>query len=122
MKILGNIIWIIFGGLIISLEYIMLGMIFCMTIIGIPFGLQLFKLGVLALVPFGQEVEYNESQSGCLSSLFNIFWIFTGGILICLQHLFLGVIFCITIVGIPFGMQHFKLMGLAFTPFGKSVS
>lgn len=111
----------LFGGLLISVEYLIGGLIACLTIIGIPFGLQLFKLAVLSLVPFGQKVEYTENNMGCVNSVLNIIWIFTGGILICLSHLAFGVLFCITIIGIPFGKQHFKLMSLSFTPFGRRV-
>ena len=91
------------------------------TIIGIPFGLQTVKLGILALWPFGSEIVHQESPHGCLSTLMNIIWFFIGGIWIFLSHIFWGVLFCITIIGIPFGMQHFKLAGLALTPFGHDV-
>lgn len=121
MKLLGNIIWIIFGGLMISIEYVVAGIILCVTIIGIPFGFQCFKLAVLALAPYGQEVVTKPDKSGCLMAIMNIIWIFTGGLIIALSHLFWGVILCITIIGIPFGMQHFKLLRLSFLPFGKGV-
>ena len=90
-------------------------------IIGIPFGLQTVKLGILALWPFGSEIVHKQSPHGCLSTLMNIIWFFIGGIWIFLSHIFWGVLFCITIIGIPFGMQHFKLAGLALTPFGHDV-
>lgn len=122
MKVLGNIIWILLGGLMISMVYICAGILSCLTIIGIPFGLQLFKLGVLALTPYGQQVVSKPDGSGCINTILNIIWIFTGGIAVCLLHLVWGVILCITIIGIPFGLAHFKLMTLAFTPFGKTVS
>lgn len=121
MGCLGNIIWIIFGGFAIALEYFISGFLLCCTIIGIPFGLQVFKLGILALMPFGQEVTPSNETSGCLSTVMNIIWLFIGGIWIALSHLVLGTIFCITIIGIPFGLQHFKLMKLAFTPFGRTI-
>lgn len=121
MKTLGNIIWVIFGGLMIAIEYFIAGFMMMVTIIGIPFGLQAFKLGVLALWPFGHSVERKENTSGCLNLLMNIIWFFVGGIWIALSHLFWGIIFCITIIGIPFGKQHFKLIHLALTPFGREV-
>lgn len=121
MKTLGNIIWVIFGGLMIAIEYFIAGFMMMVTIIGIPFGLQAFKLGVLALWPFGHSVERKENTSGCLNFLMNIIWFFVGGIWIALSHLFWGIIFCITIIGIPFGKQHFKLIHLALTPFGREV-
>ncbi|GHU58558.1 hypothetical protein FACS189411_14190 [Bacteroidia bacterium] len=122
MKFLGNIIWIIFGGLIISLEYAVGSIILMITIIGIPFGLQTLKLAMLALWPFGSKVTESSNSGGCLSIIMNVLWILCGGIWICITHLAFGVLFCITIIGIPFGMQHFKLAGLALTPFGKNIS
>lgn len=85
------------------------------------FGLQTLKLSILALCPFGRQVRSCPGDGGCLSVLMNIIWIFVGGIWISLSHLAFGVLLCITIIGIPFGMQHFKLAGLALTPFGKEI-
>ena len=121
MKILGNIIWVVFGGLFIAIEYFVSSVGLFITIIGIPFGLQTLKLGVLALWPFGSKVVNIPQSSGCLSFLMNVIWFFIGGIWIFLSHILFGVIFCITIIGIPFGIQHFKLAGLALTPFGHDV-
>lgn len=121
MNILGNIIWIIFGGLIIAIEYIIASITLMITIIGIPFGLQSLKLAELALLPFGRKIVTNETSSGCVSIVMNIIWFFVGGLPIALTHLLFGVIFYITIIGIPFGNQHFKLMKLAFVPFGKKI-
>lgn len=121
MKIIGNIIWLLFGGIAIALEYFIASVILCITIIGIPFGLQTIKLGILALWPFGSEITSADSSHGCLSILMNIIWFFVGGIWIFLTHIAWGVIFCITIIGIPFGMQHFKLASLALTPFGHNI-
>ena len=121
MSVLGNVIWLLFGGLAIAIEYFVAGVLLCLTIVGIPFGYQIFKLGLFALLPFGQKSIYVESGSGCLSLIMNILWIILGGIWISLTHLFFGVLLCITIIGIPFGMQHFKLMAMAFTPFGRRI-
>ena len=121
MKLLGNIIWLIFGGINIALEYFVAGLILMLTIIGIPFGLQSFKLGILALWPFGTKVEWMQSQPGCLSTFMNILWFFIGGIWIFLTHIFYGFILCITIIGIPFGKMHFRLAKLALSPFGRAV-
>lgn len=120
MKLLLNLVWIVFGGFLVFLEYVIASLLLMITIVGIPFGLQTLKLAMLALFPFGHEVRPTSSD-GCLSILMNIIWIFVGGIWISLTHLGLGLLFCITIVGIPFGLQHFKLAGLALTPFGKEV-
>lgn len=122
MNLIGNIIWIVFGGFIIFLQYIIGGLILCLTIVGIPFGVQCFKLAMVSLAPFGMQFQQKEAPSGCLSTLLNIIWILCGGIWIAIIHLVLGILFCISIIGIPFGMQHFKLMGLAFTPFGQEYS
>ncbi len=121
MKFIGNIIWIIFGGLLMALEYITGGVLLCLTIVGIPFGVQVIRLGLFALWPFGGEVHSTECPVGCLSTLLNIVWIFIGGIWIALSHLTLGILFCITVIGIPFGIQHFKLMSFALIPFGRTV-
>jgi uncharacterized membrane protein YccF (DUF307 family) len=121
MRFIGNIIWLIFGGLATAVEYILASLPFLISIIGIPFGLQTLKLGMLALWPFGSQVVENESSSGCLSLIMNIIWICIGGIWICLTHLFFGILLCITIIGIPFGKQHFKMAGLSLTPFGKKI-
>ena len=121
MKFIGNIIWLIFGGLLISLYYAVMGLVFCITIVGIPFGLQLFKMAGLALWPFGHDVMPGSNDGGCLSLIMNIIWIVFGGIEIALMHVGLGIAFCITIVGIPFGLQHFKMALLALVPFGKTI-
>lgn len=121
MKFLGNIIWLIFGGLVTAVEYFISSILMMITIIGIPFGIQTMKLGILALWPFGSNVTDHGSSSGCLSIIMNILWIFLGGFWICLTHLFFGLLLCITIIGIPFGKQHFKMAGLALTPFGKNI-
>jgi len=122
MSILGNLIWLIFGGFCIFLMYILSGLIFCITIIGIPWGIKCFQMAILALWPFGRKVTSKPQADGCLNILMNVIWLFIGGIWICLSHLFWGVILCITIIGIPFGKQHFKLAGFALSPFGKSVN
>ena len=121
MKIIGNIIWVIFGGLFLAIQYFISSLLLMITIIGIPFGLQTMKLAGLALWPFGREVRTKESGTGCLSTLMNLLWILLGAWLIALEHALIGLFFCITIIGIPFGMQHFKLAAIALTPFGREV-
>ena len=122
MKFIGNILWMVLGGFIISLYYARVGLILCITIIGIPFGMQLFKMAGLALWPFGHDVTPGANDGGCLSLIMNVIWIVLGGIEIALMHVTLGIGFCITIIGIPFGMQHFKMALLALVPFGKEIS
>ncbi|NLR80956.1 YccF domain-containing protein [Chitinophaga eiseniae] len=121
MNLLGNILWLIFGGFVSFIQYMISGFLLCLTIIGIPFGIQCFKIGFFTLFPFGRHVREVPGQTGCLATIFNIIWIFIGGIWIALGHLFFGLLLCITIIGIPFGRQHFKLMSLSFTPFGKEI-
>jgi uncharacterized membrane protein YccF (DUF307 family) len=122
MKFIGNILWMLLGGLIVSIYYALIGLLFCLTIIGIPFGLQLFKMAGLALWPFGRDVVPGPDDSGCLAILMNIIWIIFGGIEIAMLHVGFGIFCCITIVGIPFGIQHFKMALLALVPFGKQIS
>ena len=121
MKVLGNIIWVIFGGLLMALGYFFAGLLLCITIIGIPFGIQIFKIAGLALWPFGRQVITKPQGTGCLNTFMNILWIFIGGIWLALDHAILGIIFFITIIGIPFGKQHFKLAAIALTPFGREI-
>lgn len=121
MNFLGNLVWLIFGGLLTALEYFVAAVVMMLTIIGIPFGIQILKLGMLALWPFGSEVRETQSGGGCLYTLMNIIWIFIGGIWIALTHLAFGILLAITIIGIPWARQHFKLAGLALTPFGKEI-
>jgi len=121
MKLLGNIIWLVFGGILISVEYLIASILLMLTIIGIPFGLQTLKLAVLALWPFGTETRLKPGNPGCFSTLMNVIWILIGGIWISLTHLVFGILFAITIIGLPFALQHFKLAGLALTPFGREV-
>lgn len=122
MNVLGNIVWIIFGGFAIAVEYFVAGVAMCLTIIGIPFGLQVFKLGALSLLPFGHRSVIVEENRGCFSFLMNVIWFFIGGLWIALTHFALGLLFCVTIIGIPFGLQHFKLMTVALSPFGREIA
>lgn len=121
MKTFGNIIWVIFGGFLIAVEYVISSFLMMITIIGIPFGLQTIKLAQAALWPFGTTIVKDPSSNGCLNLVMNIIWWIVGGIPIALTHLLFGLLLSITIIGLPFGIQHFKLMGLAFLPFGKKV-
>lgn len=122
MKILLNIIWIVFGGLMIAIEYAISSILMMITIIGIPFGIQTMKLAAVALWPFGSQISDDGWPSGCLAGIMNVIWWFLGGFVIALSHLGWGLLFCITIIGIPFGLQHFKLMKLALFPFGKTIN
>lgn len=122
MNLLLNIIWVVFGGLMIAIEYAFSSLAMMLTIVGIPFGFQTMKLAIVALWPFGTDVASDGWPSGCLADFLNVIWWFLGGFAIALTHLAWGLIFCITIIGIPFGKQHFKLMKLALFPFGKTIN
>ena len=118
MKVLGNIIWLIFGGLITALGWFVVGVIFCITIVGIPLGRQAFKMAKLTLAPFGKDIVYG---GGAPSLIANICWLLFGGLEEALAYLILGCVYCITIVGIPFGKQLFKMAKLSLLPFGAEV-
>lgn len=118
MKFIGNFIWLIFGGLVSGISWLVAGLAWCITIVGIPVGLQCFKFATLTFAPFGKEVLYN---GGAGSFILNVLWIIFSGTPLALEHLLLGVLLCMTIVGIPFGLQQFKLVRLAIMPFGAEV-
>ena len=105
----------------IAIEYLIASLILMITIVGIPFGLQTLKLASLAFWPFGREAVTAHRASGCLYTFMNVIWIVVGGIWIALSHLFWGLVLYITIIGIPFGKQHFKLAFVALTPFGRDI-
>ena len=121
MKTLGNIVWLIFGGIATALLYFVAGLLACVTVIGIPFGLQFFKLGTYALMPFGYEMVGRDGEPTPLSTLFNVLWIIFGWWEIALLHILFGVVLCITIIGIPLGMAHFKIAFAAVFPFGREI-
>jgi uncharacterized membrane protein YccF (DUF307 family) len=121
MNLLGNLIWLIFGGIIIAIEYFIGSLILMITIVGIPFGIQTLKMGALALWPFGRDTRVDVRASGCLYILMNVIWLVCGGICIAISHALFGLLLCITIIGIPFGMQHFKLTAIALNPFGRDI-
>jgi uncharacterized membrane protein YccF (DUF307 family) len=121
MSILGNLVWLIYGGIIIAIEYFIGSIILMVTIIGIPFGLQTLKMGALAIWPFGRDTRVHARASGCLYILMNLLWLLCGGVWIALTHALFGLLLCITIIGIPFGLQHFKLTAVALNPFGRDI-
>ena len=121
MNFLGNLVWLILGGILVSVMYFIGGLLLCITIVGIPFGLQLMKFANYALWPFGREVVSGPNDMGCVSVAMNVIWILLGWWEIALTHLFFGLLLCITIVGIPWGVQHFKMALNALFPFGKEI-
>lgn len=118
MKLLGNILWFIFGGFVSGLSWIFSGLIWCISIIGIPYGIQCFKFATLSFFPFGKDVEYG---GGAVSTIATIIWLIFFGIWMAIGHVITGALWCITIIGIPFGKQFFKLAKLSLMPFGAQV-
>jgi uncharacterized membrane protein YccF (DUF307 family) len=121
MNLLLNIIWLVFGGFIIVIAYLLGSILLCITIVGIPFGIQCFKLAGLAIAPFGREVREKEPPGGCLAIVMNIIWIILPGLELALIHLCLALLFAITIIGMPIAAQHLKMTRLALIPFGFEV-
>ncbi|PAF52942.1 hypothetical protein BKH42_08600 [Helicobacter sp. 13S00482-2] len=118
MKLLGNLAWLVFGGLFCAVSWVIGGFIFCITIIGIPFGLQCFKFASLSLTPFGSTVNTDAQKH----PIANIIWLLCFGLWMSIMYLIGGIVFCITIIGIPFGLQYFKFAKLALFPFGATVN
>lgn len=121
MNLLLNIIWLVFGGFIVVIGYLLGSIILCITIIGIPFGVQCFKLAGLAIAPFGREVREKEPPGGCLSIVMNIIWIILPGLELAIFHLVMALVFAVTIIGLPIAAQHLKMTRLALIPFGFEV-
>ena len=118
MGCLGNILWMIFGGLVNAASCFLAGCLWCITIVGIPVGTQCFKFATLSLCPFGKEIHYG---GGAGSLILNIIWMLVTGIPMALEHAAMGLALCVTIIGIPFGLQQFKLAKLALMPFGSEI-
>lgn len=121
MSTFGNILWLVLVGWWLAIGYLIAGVLTCITIIGIPIGLQAFKLAGYALWPFGRSVVHSPDADDDISVVANIAWVLLGGWWLALAHLVAGVILCITIIGIPLGLASFKMAGLAFLPFGKEI-
>lgn len=119
MSILGNIIWFFLGGFIPAVLWFFFGLLWSVTIIGLPVGIQCFKMAGLQLFPFGKEVIYDGMGAG--SFLVNLLWIFIGGIELAMANVVTGIVLCVTVIGIPFGLQSFKMAKLSLMPFGARV-
>lgn len=118
MNILGNIVWLLFGGLVEGLGWFLYGCLWCITIVGIPIGIQCFKFAALTMCPFGKEVKIG---TGFGNLLLNIVWTVVTGLPMAITNAAWGVLLCCTIVGIPFGLQFFKLAQLSLFPFGSTI-
>jgi len=122
MSLLGNIIWIIFGGLLACISYVVTGLALCLTIVGIPFGLMSIKIGFATLAPFGKSVIERPNANSVLRIVFNVLWLVLFGWPIALAHLLWAIVLTITIIGLPFAKQHVKLIPLALFPFGRDLA
>lgn len=121
MRLLLNLLWAILGGgVVLALEYLLAGLVCCLTIVGIPFGLQCFKLAGLALFPFGKDFD-DGGRTGATGFVFNVLWFLFAGVWIFLTHLAAALPLAVSLIGIPFAIQHVKLAMLALTPFGVRV-
>ena len=118
MSLLGNLVFFVFGGFVIFIGYVLGGLLLCLTIIGIPFGLMCFRLAGGVIAPFGREVRETEPPGGPIALIMNIIWIILPGLELAIMHLLLAAFFTLTIVGIPIAAQHMKLVPMALLPFG----
>ncbi len=118
MGCLGNLIWFICGGFFVGVSWLIAGLLWCITIVGIPIGIQCFKFAELSFFPFGREVRYG---GGAASLLLNIIWLIVTGLPMAILSFTFGAVLCVTIIGIPFGLQYFKIAKLALMPFGATV-
>lgn len=121
MRIIGNLLWLLFGGLEAAIGYFTGSLAVAVTIVGIPLALQTFKIGLLCLWPFGAEVRDTDTPPGCIRIPLNLLWLVFGGLWAWLMHILFGCLLCVTVIGIPFGRQHFKMARLSLFPFGKEV-
>ena len=120
MRLIGNILWFLLGGFLLALLWTLAGLVLCVTLIGIPFGMQCFKIASLMLHPFGHEIVYDTVKAAHLIG--NILWIVVFGWELAIASLVTGLLCCITIVGIPFGVQGFKFAQLSLMPFGAGMA
>lgn len=119
MRLIANIVWIVFGGLETAVAWCVAGIILCVTVVGIPLGRQCFKMGALTLAPFGREIRYG---GGFPSALANVFWLVLVGVWMALAYAILGALYCVTVIGFPVGLQLFKMAKLSLMPFGAQVA
>jgi uncharacterized membrane protein YccF (DUF307 family) len=121
MTLVGNVIWLVCGGLLSGFAHIVAGIVLCLTVIGIPFGFQEIKIGIATLAPFGCELVEYEDANAPLWLVLNVIWLIGFGWIIALHHLFWAVVLALTVVGLPFALQHLKLIPLALLPFGRDL-
>ncbi len=122
MTLLGNLIWLIFGGLITGVGWMLGGLLLCLTVIGIPFGLQAIKIGMASFAPFGKDIVETRSPGGTAQIVFNLLWLVFVGWELAVAHLVSALVLAITIIGLPFAKQHIKLIPLTLMPFGRDLA
>lgn len=120
MRLLLNVIWLIFGGFWLALGYVVAGVIACLLIVTIPFGIASFRIALFALWPFGRRIE-RRVDAGDASTLGNVLWFVLFGWWLAIGHLVSGVAMCLTIIGIPLGLANFKMIPISFTPLGREI-
>jgi uncharacterized membrane protein YccF (DUF307 family) len=121
MRTLGNILWLVLAGWWLALGYVLAGLVACVLIVTIPFGVQAFKLAGYTLWPFGRVVVARNDDDPLLGIVGNVVWVVLFGVELAFAHLVAGALLCLTVVGIPLGVACFKLIPLALVPFGKEI-
>jgi uncharacterized membrane protein YccF (DUF307 family) len=120
MRVLLNIVWLVFGGFVLVLGYLLAGVICCLFVVTIPFGVAAFRIASFALWPFGRTVV-EDPHAGAASGLANVIWLVFAGLWITIGHILAGVTLCVTIIGIPLGVAHFKMVPISLMPLGKQI-
>jgi|SRR3954452_14287584 len=120
MRVVLNVLWLVLSGVWMFLAYVVVGVLWCITVIGIPFGIASFRIGVFALWPFGRTIV-DKPGAGVGSAIGNVFWFVLSGIWLAIGHAISGVLLCITIIGIPLGLANFKLIPVSLLPLGKDI-
>lgn len=120
MRLILNLVWLLFGGFVLFLGYLLAGVLMCITVIGIPFGIAAFRIGVYALWPFGRRVV-SRPTAGLGSAIGNVLWLVLAGWWLALSHLVTGIAMCLTVIGIPLGLANFKLIPVSLLPLGKDI-
>src|SRR3954468_5928484 len=120
MRVVLNVLWLVLSGVWMFLAYVVVGVLWCITVIGIPFGIASFRIGVFALWPFGRTIV-DKPGAGVGSAIGNVFWFVLSGIWLAIGHAISGVLLCITIIGIPLGLANFKLIPVSLLPLGRDI-
>ena len=120
MATLGNVLWFIFAGLWLGLSWLISGLVFCCTIIGIPYGIASFRIAQFAFFPFGKDIVKGDNAGVC-TFLLNVVWVVFAGLWLWIGAVISGIVFCCTIIGIPFGIACFRIAKVSFAPLGKKV-